>query len=480
MRLLVFTAMSAFISGHPLMAESPDVLLILADDMGYGDPHCYNPDSQCLTPNIDRLAVEGRMFTDAHAAGGVCVPSRYGLMTGRYPFRARLDWRKEGVIPDGRQTIASLLADEGYATAMVGKWHLGFDGGPGYDFAAQMPGGPVDRGFDSYFGMPHSLDITPYYYIRDRHAVAAPSLQIEASASEGWSSIQGAFWRAGGIAPGFKHDEVLDNFADEAVEYLISRSSRTEQPFFLYVPLTAPHTPWLPAERFHGSGGAGMYSEFVAHVDEVVGRILTALDEEGLTDDTLVIFSSDNGPVWNDVDEQRYEHHSAGPFRGMKGDAWEGGHRVPFLVRWPGRVPPGTTSDQTLGFVDLLATFAALTGTDLADDAGEDSVNMLPAFTGESRQPLRESLVLHHSGSTIRRGPWKLINHLGSGGFSQPRRSEPQPDGPRGQLYNLETDPGESTNLWREHPELVEQLTAELDEIRQQGVDGTTIRQSRQ
>jgi arylsulfatase A-like enzyme len=442
-------------------------VLILADDMGYGDPRCYNADSQCVTPHIDRLAAEGRMFTDAHAAGGVCVPSRYGLMTGRYPFRAPLDWRREGVIDAGRETLATLLGRAGYDTAMVGKWHLGFDGGPDYDFAAPLTGGPVDRGFDSYFGLPHSLDITPYYYVRDRHPLAAPTLQVEASASEGWSPIQGAFWRAGGIAPGFRHDEVLDRLGGEAVSYLASLPANPDQSFFLYVALTAPHTPWLPAERFRGVGGAGLYSEFVAHVDDVVGRILAALDEEDLSDDTLVVFSSDNGPVWYDDDEERFGHHSAGPFRGMKGDAWEGGHRVPFLVRWPGRAPEGSTCDQTLGFVDLLATLAALTDADLADNAGEDSVNLLPAFTGEATQPLRESLVLHHSGSTIRRGPWKLINHLGSGGFSRPRKSDPQPGGPRGQLYNLADDPGETTNLWLERPELVEELTAELRRIRE-------------
>lgn len=465
MRTLLSAALLACLSGASVHAEAPNVLFILADDMGFGDPQCFNADSQCVTPHIDRLATEGRLFTDAHAAGGVCVPSRYGLMTGRYPFRARLDWRKEGVIDAGRETLASLLARKGYATAMIGKWHLGFDGGPDYDFSAPLTGGPVDRGFDSYFGLPHSLDITPYYFVRDRRAVAAPTLQIEASASEGWSPIQGAFWRAGGIAPGFKHAEVLDRLSDEAVRYLNSRHAAPGKPFFLYVALTAPHTPWLPAERFRGSGAAGLYSEFVAHVDDVVGRLLTALDDGNLTDNTLVIFSSDNGPVWYDADEERFGHHSAGPFRGMKGDAWEGGHRVPFLVRWPGHVPQGTTCDQTLGFVDMLATFAELVDADVPDGSGEDGVSMLPAFTGEARQPLRESLVLHHSGSAIRRGPWKLINHLGSGGFSQPRRVDPRPGGPRGQLYNLADDPGETTNLWLERPDLVKELMAELDRI---------------
>lgn len=467
MRSSVAAAALVFLSVGPIRAETPNVLLILADDMGYGDPRCCSADSQCVTPHIDQLAAEGRMFTDVHAAGGVCVPSRYGLMTGRYPFRARMDWRREGVIDAGRETLASLLGHAGYATAMVGKWHLGFDSGPDYDFAAPLRGGPVDRGFDSYFGLPHSLDITPYYYIRDRRALAAPTLQTEASASASWSPIQGAFWRAGGMAPGFRHAEVLDRLADEAVSYLESRPAKPDEPFFLYVALTAPHTPWLPAELFRGVGGAGLYSEFVAHVDDVVGRILAALDEGELKDDTLVIFSSDNGPVWYDADEERFGHHAAGPFRGMKGDAWEGGHRVPFLVRWPDRAPVGSTCDQTLGFVDLLATFAALVDTNLADDAGEDSVNMLPAFTGETSEPLRESLVLHHSGSAIRRGPWKLINHLGSGGFSEPRRSDPQPGGPRGQLYNLADDPGETTNLWLEHPELVDELTADLGRIRE-------------
>jgi arylsulfatase A-like enzyme len=452
----------------PALAARPNILLILADDMGYGDPRYCNPESQCVTPNIDRLAAEGRRFTDAHAAGSVCVPSRYGLLTGRYPFRQPLKESRAAVINDGRPTIATLLHQNGYSTAMVGKWHLGFDGGPDHDYSKPLTGGPVDRGFDSYFGLPHSLDITPYCFIRNRKAVAAPTLQIDASASEGWSPIQGAFWRAGGIAPGFRHSEVLDRLSDEAVKSLGETGKDPKQPFFLYLALTAPHTPWLPAEKFRGSGHAGLYSEFVAHVDDVVGRVLKALDDVGRTGDTLVLFSSDNGPVWYDTDEGKYGHHSAGPFRGMKGDAWEGGHRVPFIVRWPGHVPAGTECDQTLGFVDVFATFAALLEVDVPDGAAEDSANMLPAYLGTPLyRPLRGSIVLHHSGSVIRRGPWKLINHLGSGGFSEPRREEPQPNGPHGQLYNLADDPGETTNLWNEQPELVQQLLAELKRIRE-------------
>ena len=377
------------------MRARPNIVLILADDMGYGDPRCYNPESQCVTPHIDRLAREGMRFTDAHSAGGVCVPSRYGLLTGRYPFRTQLSWRNQAVIPQERGTLATLLKSAEYRTAMVGKWHLGFDDGPNHDYSQPLVGGPVDRGFDTYFGMPASLDIPPYFYIRDRHAVLPPTDRVAASATEGWSPIQGAFWREGGIAPNFRHDEVLDRFAEEAVS-VIDTHGTSREPLFLYLALPAPHTPWLPADRFWGSGGAGLYSEFVAHVDEVVGRVLQSLDENQLAGNTLVLFSSDNGPVWYDADEEKFHHLACGPHRGMKGDAWEGGHRVPVLARWPDQVPAGTTCDHLLGFVDVMATFADLVESPLESNAGEDSVSFLGSLLGTAERGPRQSMVHHH------------------------------------------------------------------------------------
>lgn len=447
------------------VAETPNILVILADDMGYGDPECYNSESKCVTPNLNELAASGMMFTDAHSAGAVCVPSRYGLMTGRYPFRAKLNWQREGVIDAAQTTLASFLKSHAYQTAMLGKWHLGFDGGPDYDYSKPLHGGPVDRGFMTFLGMHASLDIPPYFYIRENLAVMPPTETVAASQTDGWSPIQGAFWRSGAVAPDFQHDQVLDRFAAEAVSR-IKELQRREQRFFCYVALPAPHTPWLPAQKFQGRGEAGLYSEFVAHVDDVVGRILSALDAEAVND-TLVLFSSDNGPVWYDDDEVKYGHRSCGPLRGMKGDAWEGGHRVPFIARWPGRIPKASQSDHLIGFVDLLSTCADLIDAELPNGAGEDSVSFLPSLLGTAAKSSRDAIVLHHNGTVIRKGNWKLITHLGSGGFSEPRKVAPESSGPTGQLYNLADDLGETHNLWLERPDTVR----ELQRLRSESVD---------
>lgn len=447
----------------------PNIVLIMVDDMGYGDAGCYNVNSKIPTPHIDSLARDGMRFTDAHAPGPLCHMSRYGLLTGRYPFRTNVGlWRKQPLIKPGQTTIASLLRDQGYHTAMVGKWHLGFEEN-GYD--KPLPGGPVDRGFDKYFGIRASTDIPPYFYIRDDRAVQPPTDKIDANNSEGWSPIQGAFWRAGGIAPNLKLEDVLPRFTDEAVQVIVDHSQGSDSaPLLLYLAYPAPHTPWLPSKDFKGSSKAGMYGDFTVMVDAMIGRVLKALDDAKMADDTLVIFSSDNGPVWYDADVERFEHDSSGGLRGMKADAWEAGHRMPFLVRWPGQVKAGSLTGQTICFTDLLATFSAIAGTDLPDDAGPDSVNFLPVLLGTQPEakPIRDSLVIA-SGSgtmTVRSGPWKLITALGSGGFSEPKRVKPTPGGPTGQLYNLDDDLGETTNLYQAEPSIVESLTKKLSRIR--------------
>ena len=463
--LILFVAVIGLCSTHRAAnaAERPNVVVILADDMGYGDPGCYNSESQCVTPHIDALAQAGMRFTDAHSAGGVCVPSRYGLMTGRYPFRKNLNWRREPVIREGRTTIASLMKSAGYTTQMVGKWHLGFADGPDYDYAKPLAGGPVDRGFDGFFGMHASLDIPPYFYMRGQDPTAPPTEDVGASNTPGWSPIQGAFWREGKIGADFKHDEELDRFAAEATQFLAQQNG--EQPFMLYLALPAPHTPWLPAEKFRGIGQAGLYSEFVAHVDDVVGRITQQLEASKLADNTVVVFSSDNGPVWYDSDEERFGHRSCGPFRGMKGDAWEGGHRVPFLVRWPGKVAAKSQSDHLIGFVDLLATLRDIVDVEIPAGDAEDSVSFYSTLTGTAKTSPRKVMLQHHTPTVIRDGHWKLISHLGSGGFSQPRKEKPEPDGPQGQLYDLHTDPGETTNLWLKYPERVDAMLKMLKQI---------------
>ncbi len=444
----------------------PNIVIILTDDLGYGDPGCYNPDSKIPTPSIDRLASEGMRFTDAHAPGPLCHMSRYGLLTGQYPFRVRVDdWRERPLIADGQMTIASLLKSQGYQTAMVGKWHCGFKE-EGYD--KPLSGGPVDRGFDTYFGIRASTDIEPYFYIRGDRAVEPPTEHIAANNSEGWSPVQGAFWREGGIAPNLKLPEVLPRFTDEAIDVIKTRD--TTKPLFLYLAFPAPHTPWLPSEEYTGKSGASMYGDFLMMTDAMIGRVLQALDDAGMKDNTLVIFSSDNGPVWLEEDVERFGHDASGGLRGMKGDGWEGGHRMPFIVRWPGRVQHASTSDQIICFTDLMATFAALTNTPLPEGAGPDSFNFLPVLTGEQApdKPVREQLaVMSGQGMmTLRDGPWKFMTRLGSGGFTKPAIIESGPGDPEGQLYNLAEDLGEMKNRYLDEPERVKAMRATLRAIR--------------
>ncbi|NIL96537.1 MAG: sulfatase-like hydrolase/transferase, partial [Planctomycetales bacterium] len=334
--LLAIGLLVAISGGAAPAAQHPHIVLILADDMGYGDMGAYNPHSKIPTPHLDRLAADGIRFTDAHAGGSICIPSRYALLTGRFAVRGKMNPRRNTVIEQGTRTVADQLKDHGYRTAMVGKWHLGFEGPPGsqdlFDYAAPLRGGPLDRGFDSFFGMHASLDIPPYFYIRGRSAVTPPTETIEAHHSMGgeddWNQIQGAFWRKGQIAPDLKLADVTPRFADEALEVIRSHGHQ-ENPLFLYLALPSPHTPWLPTQAFQGQSGAGMYGDFMMQVDATVGQILAALDEAQMAENTLVIFTSDNGPVWYDKDVARFGHRSAGDLRGMKASSYEGGHRMP-------------------------------------------------------------------------------------------------------------------------------------------------------
>ncbi len=461
MRQSIILLFALFFAGFA-SAASPNVVIILVDDMGYGDPKCFNPESKIETPNIDRLAAEGMKFSDAHAPGPLCHMSRYGLITGTYPFRTNVNvWPKQPVIREDEDTIAKLLSRNGYRTAMVGKWHLGFQE-DGYE--NPLPGGPVDRGFDSYFGIRASTDIPPYFYIRDDKAIVPPTEEIEANDSEGWSPIQGAFWRAGGIAPNLKLKEVTPRFTDEAIKVISEHSG--EKPLFLYLAYPSPHTPWLPSEEFSGVSDAGMYGDFATMVDAEIGKVLAALDDAGVTEDTIVIFTSDNGPVWYDEDVERFDHDSVGGLRGMKADAWEGGHRMPFIVRWPGKVEPESTSEKTISFTDTMATLADIVGEELPETSGPDSYSFLPALKGDP--PVSRPPVVMKSGGnymTIRDGNWKLIDGLGSGGFSEPKKVKSEPGGPEGQLYDLAADPGESANLYSERPDIVKRLRKEMADV---------------
>lgn len=445
-------------------SEHPHIVLILADDMGYGDLQAFNPKSKIDTPHLTKLAQAGLCLTDAHSGGSTCRPSRYSLMTGRFAARKNKLGNGIPLIQEGRDTVASLLRGNGYRTAMVGKWHLGFDRRGQPDFAYEKPlhGGPVDRGFDSFFGMHASLDIPPYFYIRDRRATMPASDQVDANDSvggaEGWNRIQGAFWRAGKTAPDFKHAEVTQRFAEEACNVIASHD--TTKPLFLYLALPSPHTPWLPAKEFVGKSDVGMYGDFVMTVDDVVGQLLECLRRSKLEDNTLVMFSSDNGPVWYEKDILKFGHDSVGGLRGAKGSAWEGGHRVPFIVKWPGKVRAGTRSDRTIAFADVYATLAEIVGhSEIPSGTAEDSESFLQAMLRHESSGTRRSPILH-GGKVIREGDWKLIDTSGSRGFTAERNRKYDIA-----LYNLKQDLSETNNLAKQLPDMVERLRTKRRDV---------------
>ncbi len=450
--------------------DNPNIVLILADDMGYGDPTCYNPSSRIQTPNIDRIAERGIRLTDAYAHPW-CVPSRYGLLTGRHPLRTELNWRERALIEPGQLTLASLLQRNGYYTAMTGKWHLGFDVKDWDSIRAEdiLEGGPADHGFDYFFGMHASLDLPPYFFIENKMCVKPPSEHIRASHSpDATRPTSGEFWREGNIAPGFRHEEVDSVFLARAVKLLTDyQQSGKKKPFFLYYALTSPHTPWLPESVFKGKSGAGDYGDFALQVDNNVGKILQVLEDLDLEDETLVIFASDNGPLWYLDDIRKYGHRAAGELRGMKNDTWEGGHRVPFLAQWPGKIPPGVVRNDIVSFDDLISTFAALVGDDVPEKSGLDSYNMLYVLLNRSlKKPVREYLVMYEN--AIRSGDWKYIDRSGEGRISKlwindstyNEKSVP------GELYNLKDDIGERNNLFFNKPELVKGMSDKLNDFK--------------
>jgi len=445
----------------------PNIVFILADDMGYGDPGSYNSESKIPTPNIDQIAQNGVRFTDAHSPGPWCVPSRYGLITGLYPYRTQLNWRERALIDPNQRTIAELLKEHGYRTGMVGKWHLGFDNIDWSNIPAgqEFQGGPTDHGFDEFFGMHASLDIPPYFYIEGNRAVEIPSDTVADNQSEdATTTISGAFWRGGDMAPSFSHEEVLPKFTERAVSFLEQQSA--EQPFFLYVALTAPHTPWVPTLEFAGTTSVGEYGDFTKQVDHTVGTIVSTLDSLGYDENTLLIFTSDNGPVWFPEDVEKFDHRSTAALRGMKIDHWEGGHRIPFVAQWPREIPAGAVRDDLMGFTDMYATLAAVVGDTAASD-DKDSYNLLPAFLNESVVgPIRNELIIGER--VARQGSWKFIRDGGAGGLGRSygyQGQEPVP--PVNELYNLAEDLSETNNLAEDQPEKMEELNALLPVVQE-------------
>lgn len=461
-------------------AARPNMVIILADDLGWGDLGCYNPGSKVPTPNLDRLAAGGMRLTDAHSPSAVCTPTRYGLLTGRYAWRTRLQsgvlWGySPPLIEPDQVTLASHLRAAGYATACVGKWHLGLgwatrepvtfgdSAAPQADprvvaYDQPLTSGPHTLGFDFSFILAASLDMDPYVFIRDGRVTGVPVDRVEASKSQRQGG--GGFWREGPISPGFTHEGVEAALLEQAVAFVKRQSS--DRPFFLYLPLASPHDPWVPRPEFRGRSQAGVRGDFVAQMDDSVGQLLRTLESTGQATNTVVIFTSDNGAHWLPAEVQQTGHRAHGPWRGMKSDAFEGGHRVPFLVRWPGVIRPGSTSSALVGLNDLLATVADIVERPLPPGAGPDSVSIAPVLRGESEQ-VRDALVLHSISGVfvLRRGDWKLIAGKGSGGWSAADTSQPV------QLYHLGQDPGETNNLAGTEAERVRELESQLSRLRQ-------------
>jgi arylsulfatase A-like enzyme len=480
----------------------PHVVIILADDLGWGDVSCNNSDRGKLnTPHIDRIAAEGMRFTDAHSSSGVCSPSRYTLLTGRYHWRSRLQQGIVGylegpLISPDRLTLGRMLQQRGYRTACIGKWHLGWD----WDIPKQqralfapprnerpeatdrhraawraaysrpIAGGPTTRGFDEYFG----TDVPnwpPYAFIENDATLGVPSEFLpEELLTNQLASLPGP------ALPGWKFEQVLPTITDRACEF-ISRSAAAGGRFFLYFPLTTPHTPLAVNEPWRGRSGLGARAaDLILETDAMVGRVLDALDKAGIADDTLVLFTSDNGfaPYAGAAELEAQGHFPSGPFRGYKADAWEGGHRVPFLVRWPGNVAAAQTCHQLVHHADVVATLAEIVGFELPPSAGEDSFSLMPLLRG-SHAPVRPHAISHASSGlpALRQGEWKILFGPGGGGFAgrRSRRDAAAPSGPTDsiQLYNLATDPGEQQNLAGEEPQRVAEMTALMDRLVTQG-----------
>ena len=459
--------------GEVAALARPNIVFILADDLGWGDLGCYNERSRIPTPHLDRLAREGLRCTDAHSPAAVCSPTRYAILTGRYAWRTSLTsgvlWGESKLLIDpARTTVASLLKRAGYRTGAFGKWHLGFGEVEPVDYSKPLRPGPLELGFDEFFGIPASLDQTPYLYVRGAAPVDPPEVIVGGSDLRRRGG-QG-FRRAGPAARDFDHEAVFDRVIDEAVAFVQKWEEDRERPFFLYLALTAPHTPWLPTAPFRGVSRAGFYGDYVAQLDAGVGRVAQSLERLGLAKETLFVFTSDNGAHWTLEDIEAWNHRANGDLHGQKADIWEAGHRVPFLARYPGRIEAGATSDETICLVDLLATCAALARVELKEGEGGDSYDLSPVLFGEPYlKPLREATV-HHSFAghfAIRQGKWKLIPRRGSGGFTSPISYRAGPGEAKGQLYDLETDPYERHNLYADHPEVVKRLRELLRRYRQ-------------
>ncbi len=482
------------------LAAAPNIVFILADDLGYGDVNCYNSESKVPTPHMDRLAREGMRFTDAHSPSTVCTPSRYSLLTGQMAFRLNYRGVFAGtggpcLIKEDQLTLPQMLRNQGYATAMTGKWHVGLtfldkegkritqggvEGVKLIDYSRPIPDAPIHRGFDRFFGTA-CCPCTDFLYAfidGDRIPVPPTGMLDKSKLPKHPYAFDN---RDGMIAPDFDLEEVDMLFLKKSQTLLQDHmKEHPDKPFFLLHCTQAVHLPSFAAKQFQGSTKAGPHGDFINELDYVVGELMHTLDKLGIADNTVVMLSSDNGPEVESVVRMRadYGHDGARPWRGVKRDQWEGGHRVPFIVRWPGKIAPGSTCEQTVCLTDVMATCAAMTGATLPVAAAEDSYNLMPILLGKDRAASPRTYTLHQTislGLAIRKGPWKYLDHRGSAGnnynsgemkpYALP---ELAPDAP-GQLYNLDDDPGEKNNLYFKHPEIVNELKALLEKSKADG-----------
>lgn len=478
-RFLLALFLAGFVAGQAL--SKPNIIVIYTDDQGFGDASCLNPEGKIPTPNLDRLANEGISFTNGHSSDSVCTPSRYGLLTGRYSWRTTLKTGVMGaegkcLIEEGRMTLATLLSDQGYETAMVGKWHLGMDF-PGEshedrDWSQPVLDMPLDKGFDYFYGIPASLNYGVLAWFEGRFAKVPPTVFTAKKPNERhvdyrimppYQDSPEATEKAVGttspieVAPDFIDNQCLTRFTDKAIEWMAGKAEAAKTgkaPFFLYLPYTSPHYPVCPLPEFHGQGEAGGYGEFMIETDHHVGRILDFLEESGLDENTMIVYSSDNGPEnsWKQRIEE-FGHDSSSIYRGGKRDIYEGGHRVPFFVRWPGGIQePGRSSNALVGQIDVLATIADLIDAELPDDAGEDSQSFAEILTNPEAKFERLPLLNHgvKGRFSITEGEWKLI-------FAHGKEKE--------ELYDLASDPGEDRNVIADHPEVVADLKKKITAI---------------
>ncbi len=456
----------------------PNIVYILADDMGYGDVSVLNAKSKIKTPNIDLLSETGVVFTDAHSTSAVCTPSRYSILTGRYPWRSDIPkgvrWTNDGAfIRPERETVGSMLQKQGYRTGVIGKWHLGWnwvfksEDPKVIDFSKEISRSPNTAGFDYSYCILASLDIPPYVYVENTKATAIPD-----SIVQGTTIGQYGFWRTGPLAPDLRFDDVLPNFTRRAVDFI----EKQEQPFFLYFPLAAPHTPIVPSKKFQGKSGVNPYLDFCLEVDWTVGEIIKALKEKGVYDNTIVVFASDNGSSLRSANYPvllSQGHNSSAGFRGSKGDIFEGGHRIPFIVSWPDQLKNKKEYDKPVSLVDFMATMAEITNFKLEDNMAEDSYSLV-SLLDDSDKTLPDRPVISASSSgdlALREAAWKLEMCAGSGGWlSHPTNKEAKEAGlPKYQLYNLNADLSESYNLFEVNEKRTQEMMARLKEYVKNG-----------